>query len=145
MMLNSQHAIRYSRLSLNSKNRQNKKIHKLAFTQQVKKLQLTPRHYKIGIPFCWKTVVLYDHAKDTFVFYLYSGEHYFTFAFQKKSHRVFFDKNARVINLSSLYTSNYYALYLRTLNEILNLFAAPVFKKLKFRGKGYYIYKNKRI
>jgi len=35
-------------------------------------------------------------------------------------------------------------LFLSNVKQLLFLFNVPVFKKIKFRGKGYYIYKNHR-
>lgn len=43
-----------------------------------------------------------------------------------------------------MYTNNFFRLYFTELNQVFASFHRPFFKKVKFRGKGYYIYKNKR-
>ena len=37
-----------------------------------------------------------------------------------------------------------YQLYLNSLSELFSRFSKPFFLKIRFRGKGYYMYKNKR-
>ena len=56
----------------------------------------------------------------------------------------FYDKNTRTISFSNIYENNYAYLYLNNLRKLFNLSNNPCFLKIKFKGKGYYIYKNKR-
>lgn len=46
--------------------------------------------------------------------------------------------------IHSLYINNNYRVFLNSLDSVLTSFYKPFFKKIKFKGKGYYIYKNKR-
>ena len=55
-----------------------------------------------------------------------------------------FDINTNTLKLHSLYPTNYYRLFYNTLRKTLKTFYVPIFLKIKFKGKGYYIYKNKR-
>jgi ribosomal protein L6P/L9E len=52
--------------------------------------------------------------------------------------------NSGVIKLTSLSSNVYYKTYLEQLNYLVAAFFKPYFAKIKFRGKGYYIYKNTR-
>ena len=53
-------------------------------------------------------------------------------------------KSSNTLKLESLLANNYYTTYLNLYSSIISSFYKPMFKKLKFRGKGYYIYKNSR-
>ena len=46
--------------------------------------------------------------------------------------------------LHSLYINNNYRMFLSYLDLVFTAFYKPFFRKVKFKGKGYYIYKNKR-
>jgi len=48
------------------------------------------------------------------------------------------------LNLSFLFKNNFYGLFFNFFKNIFYSFTSVFFKKLKFKGKGYYIYKNKR-
>lgn len=52
--------------------------------------------------------------------------------------------NSRIIDLNSLTTNTYHKTYVSLLNQVVSSFFKPYFNKIKFRGKGYYIYKNTR-
>jgi ribosomal protein L6P/L9E len=62
----------------------------------------------------------------------------------KYSNNLFYDANTRILSFNNLYLTNYIAIYLFNFNKILSSFSVKHFIKLKFKGKGYYIYKNKR-
>ena len=55
-----------------------------------------------------------------------------------------FDPNTNIFKINSYYINNYYKLFWNFLTQVLKSFYSPSFVKLKFKGKGYYIYKNKR-
>lgn len=55
-----------------------------------------------------------------------------------------YDTNASAFVLHSLYINNNYRMFLSYLNLVFSAFYKPFFRKVKFKGKGYYIYKNKR-
>ena len=52
--------------------------------------------------------------------------------------------NSGVLKLTSLVSNVYYKTYIEHFNYIVASFFKPYFIKIKFRGKGYYIYKNIR-
>ena len=58
--------------------------------------------------------------------------------------KISFGFTSSIIRLDTLLSNSYYPTYVSTYNTILNTFYKPSFRKIKFRGKGYYIYKNAR-
>jgi len=57
---------------------------------------------------------------------------------------VSYDINTDVIKLHTLYVSSYFTLFIKVLKYLFRVVNVPVFIKLKFKGKGYYLYKNLR-
>ena len=57
-------------------------------------------------------------------------------------YKLFFDKNTSLVKLSLLYFNNYNKIYWHFLTLIFNSIYKPFFKKIKFKGKGYYIFKT---
>jgi ribosomal protein L6P/L9E len=55
-----------------------------------------------------------------------------------------FDPNTNLVKLHTLYTNASYRTFWNSLKKSIKAFYSPTFIKLRFKGKGYYIYKNKR-
>jgi len=96
----------------------------------------------IHVPFQWQFVLL----EKNFVkrIYFYSQIYYIWTVVPFYSDRLFFDTNTHTLKLINLYTNNYTKLYLNYFNRFIISFINTHFIKLKFKGKGYYIFKNKR-
>lgn len=56
----------------------------------------------------------------------------------------YLDINTSTLSFTSIYVNSLYRTYWQELLTLFESFAKPFFKKLKFKGKGYYIYKNRR-
>ena len=52
--------------------------------------------------------------------------------------------NSGILKLTSVVSNVYYKTYVEHFNYLVAAFFKPYFIKIKFRGKGYYIYKNIR-
>lgn len=76
--------------------------------------------------------------------YLYTMSYFFYFSLDDHFSSVFYDKHSRVFRFQFKYYNNFYRIYWFFLREIFYSFTQLFFKKLKFKGKGYYIYKNWR-
>ena len=76
--------------------------------------------------------------------YLYSSIYYVHISIPQNFMNIFYDSNTKIISFSNLYENNYKNLYINQLTYLLSLCNNPCFLKIKFKGKGYYIYKNKR-
>ena len=55
-----------------------------------------------------------------------------------------FGFTSSTLKLDTLLANSYYSTYISICNNLLGTFYKPLFRKIKFRGKGYYIYKNSR-
>ena len=100
----------------------------------------------IYIPSGWDFLILKPLTSilDNRILYLYSKFYFFKLNFVNSNLWWFFDKQSNTLRLSNLYTHNFYKLYLNLLANIFYSFSKLFFLKLKFKGKGYYIYKNSR-
>jgi len=104
----------------------------------------------ISLPSVWSFVILQRHKNYTTnyqyskLIYIYSTVYYFQIPVPTQNWSVHFDINTSTINLSSLYNSNYVSTYWTNLIYIFSALNRPFFLKIKFKGKGYYIFKNKR-
>lgn len=100
--------------------------------------------YLILIPINWLCFVLLNKSIGCYLIKLYSGSYYYQLSIPSKLTKLFYD-----IECNSIYFHNYnlasnLSLWLKELHFILYYFTSFLFYKIKFKGKGYYIYKNKR-
>ena len=56
----------------------------------------------------------------------------------------FYDKNINNLSFNFFFKNNFYSIFWNLFKIIFYSFSTIFFKKLKFKGKGYYIYKNIR-
>jgi len=98
------------------------------------------------IPSSWDFLILKPLKVNSFnnILYLYSKFYFFKITFINYNLKWYFDKQSNVLRLSNLYTPNFFKLYINLLLNIFYSFSKIFFLKLKFKGKGYYIYKNSR-
>ena len=97
----------------------------------------------LNLPSMWNFVALQNTSQSKRLF-IYSSIYYFMIPIPVRKWLVYFDKNTSTITISSLYFTNYTLTYWTSLVHLFYIFHRPFFIKLKFKGKGYYIYKNKR-
>ena len=76
--------------------------------------------------------------------YLYRGIYFLNFVLPPYIIYRMYDAQTSAFYLRHPHTSYLYEAYLRSLNELFLYFSRPAFLKVRFKGKGYYIYKNKR-
>ena len=76
--------------------------------------------------------------------YLYSNPYYFYLPLGKSFLFQQYDSQLRVLTLFYLFTNNFYKTYWSFFKNLFYSFNKIFFKKIKFKGKGYYVYKNKR-
>lgn len=90
-----------------------------------------------------KVLGLFDYKTTRFL-YLYSNIYFFYIPIPPTDCLINIDPNTSSVVVTTMYTSNYYRLYLFYLKNVFFIFHKPFFNRVKFKGKGYYIYKNKR-
>lgn len=106
-----------------------------------------PSHTSVfRVPAPWKLSILEN--KKTYpslsILYLYNSTYFYNFAIPSSLKTFTFDENLRVLNFVHIATPYCYFSVLRAVQLLLNTFQKPFFLKIKFRGKGYYVYKNYR-
>jgi ribosomal protein L6P/L9E len=107
-------------------------------------IQLNKQTFRLHKPFNWDLVVIKNKIKSQTTFYLSSNLYKIKLPLPTKILNFSFDKNTNIIKIHTLYINNNYRLYWHFLQQLVKAFYSPFFLKLKFKGKGYYIYKNKR-
>ena len=125
----------------NQKKKYNKQTKNLNWSINFRKHLNYYSHY-IHVPFQWSLIFITN--VDSKLIYLYSPIYYFIFKLPKSFQNLSFDKNLSMLIFQNIYENNFTKLYLNSLQKIISLLNNPYFCKIKFKGKGYYIYKNKR-
>ena len=105
---------------------------------------LTTTYYRFYVPSNWSYNVMYNYTIESWVIYCFSATYYFKFAFNSKLNEFRIDDNVRMLTLSTEYPKNSSKSGWNKIVDLFKVINIPVFRKLKFKGKGYYIYKNKR-
>ena len=76
--------------------------------------------------------------------YLYSNIYFFKLPLPSFKKYISFDPNCNLFRLNTIYTNIYARTFFKNASNSISALSLPVFKKIKFKGKGYYIYKNYR-
>ena len=76
--------------------------------------------------------------------YIYDHNYYYIIKLPLKYFNIQFDKKLKLLNIKFINFNNNLLLYFNKLKLIIFSFSLFFFKKLKFKGKGYYMFKNKR-
>jgi len=129
----------------NKSNRINMKERRLGYP--VQRYSVFPAtSFKFQIPAGWKFLLLNRTSltKTHEVVYAYNNTYFLNFSVSCNCAPIRYSPQTRTITFYSLNTPATYVYYLRTLSSILSRFYRPFFLKIKFKGKGYYIYKNFR-
>lgn len=125
--------------------RQNLQIRK---TSVFKKLNLsTPaKEFFFYIPNHWSCFLLGSKTRSTLnkILYLKSDRYFFKIPYITKLMKFNFDTRTHSISITLPFKTHYIYFYLKNLQQLLFLFSQVQFMRMKFRGKGYYIYKTLR-
>ena len=76
--------------------------------------------------------------------YLYKGLYFLNFTIPPHVCYRMYDKQTSAFYCVHPHTPYLYETYLRMLNELFASLHRPLFLKIRFKGKGYYVYKNSR-
>jgi len=99
----------------------------------------------IYLPSNWKVMHLQNMNYPTMlILNLTSIDHYSNIVIPTTFVKYTYDPHVRSLNLVFEYYNNYYNLYWFTFFLVFNSITSAFFNKIKFRGKGYYVYKNYR-
>jgi len=103
-------------------------------------------HKIIPFPVFWKCIILktLTSVQHKPVCLFLSTTYYLKFVLPTQSLRFCTDYFTPSITFTLNYRAESIKLFYQKFNQVMRLFYSPLFLKLKFKGKGYYVYKNKR-
>lgn len=116
---------------------------KYGFNKKIN-IQINKQSLRLHKPFSWELTMTKNLITHHQSINILSPTYLIKIPLASGFNKVSFDGNTNIIKVHSLYTNNHYRLFWGVLNQVLKSFYSPTFLKLKFKGKGYYIYKNKR-
>jgi len=98
------------------------------------------------IPNDWNFLVLKSKPTNnsTKLLYLFSPIYFFKISIFNSTLKWVYDRQTSCLQLMNVFLPNFYKLYWKQITNIFYSFSKLFFLKLKFKGKGYYIYKNTR-
>jgi hypothetical protein len=125
---------------LSHKNRLTKRYSRPYFLKK----QLNKQSFRIHKPFGWELLILESKNCAQKNVLLLSNTYVVKIPLNVGFENLSIDSNTNVIKLHLFYINNNYRLFYHVLTSVLRSFYVPTFLKIKFKGKGYYIYKGKR-
>jgi len=97
------------------------------------------------IPFNWNFIIIQKNFLPNYIyFYIYNLTYFFILPIVKTSLFLKYDYQTNNLNFKFLFNNNFYSLFIKFFKIIFYSFSKLFFTKIKFKGKGYYIYKNLR-
>jgi ribosomal protein L6P/L9E len=132
-------------VSLFDKNRRRRDKHKGIRNKLPYSIKLREAYSRssINLSNIW-TVALLDLSDTGIVLYLYGTTYFFKASINNNKTYVNYDINSRCLLVLTLFGNNFHKIYWTFFREAINSFNVPFFRKIKFKGKGYYIFKNLR-
>lgn len=101
----------------------------------------TPHDHVFYAPNNWQLSILKGNVR---YLYLLSGHYFFSFTVPNPLLQIKVHKQLSSLTLYSLIALPDTRLVVTLLNSLISVFSNLFFLKLKFKGKGYYLYKNSR-
>lgn len=95
-------------------------------------------------PSSWSLLILLCPSTNKKTVYINSSTYYFRLAIPNFQSDIRYTSGSSTLSIHTLYLHKAFRSYWASLNSVLLSFWKPSFTKLKFKGKGYYIYKNQR-
>jgi len=118
------------------------------FRTKFKKFNLTT--FFLHLPSIWDSIffIPYDYDKllnsKCPIIFLYSEIYFFVFPVNSLYNKIKFDQHSSCYFFKDFYRNSFFLTFWKNFQKIFYSFSRIFFRKLKFKGKGYYIYKNKR-
>ena len=134
-----------SRMAKNRANRLNLKDRKFG-SPLPRRNSHSRTSFSFRIPLNWRLVTLSKRtlSPSPSVYYLYDKAYYVNFLVFGQYIPTRYDNQTHSLNFKLPATAYNYKAYLKTLSSTLSRFSRPFFLKVRFKGKGYYMYKTKR-
>lgn len=102
--------------------------------------------FDLYIPSGWNLIILKPKTvtSSNLILYIYSEIYYFKLAIIQSFLFWNYNNYSHSLRISNRYVSSFYRTYFTKIRNIFYSFSKLFFLKLKFKGKGYYIYKTYR-
>lgn len=100
--------------------------------------------YKIYIPSLWNFIIISNKITKKIFLFFYSLNYYFHLPVSNIFTNLIYQKDSAVLSIFYFFSHNFLRIFFNFFKKFFYSFSMIFFKKLKFKGKGYYIYKNKR-
>lgn len=100
--------------------------------------------FSFHIPFSWDIILCFRGDLNCYIYNLFNGNYSFVLPVRDKMYKTIFDPNSRSVVIYSFYLKNNIPLFKYYYTHIFKIANVPSFIKIKFKGKGYYLFKNKR-
>lgn len=125
-----------------------KKTNKTKFLQSkiitFLKFSKTFKKASVFVPKRWSLVIFKSEKQQFYVFNLFSSVYYIKFSLPLTKTTLNYCPNTSIVTISSYLLPVTTTSWIKNVNNMFYLFSSFTFNKLKFKGKGYYIYKNLR-
>lgn len=133
----------YNTIIRKTKQKLNKTI--IKYSWDIKQsTQMNKQTFFIYKPSGWDALMLKNRTQGSKIIFFSSNNYFFQISIPLNIPKVLFDPNTSVFILHTAYTNNNYRLFIKHIDLVFSSFYKPYFRKIKFKGKGYYIYKNSR-
>ena len=111
-----------------------------------RRLSLPTQSSRFQVPLGWKFTLLRPSvdARNRFIIYFYNSSYFFNITTIGSLDNMYYDSETFTFVFYHKHSSYYYYAYLKLIAEVASRFNRRFFLKIKFKGKGYYIYKNAR-
>lgn len=98
----------------------------------------------IYLPSNWNFILFKKKNINLRYLYIYSSDYFFILPFLNNFLFLKYDTQLNCFLFNFFYKNNFYSIFWNYFKIIFYSFSKLFFRKLKFKGKGYYIYKNIR-
>lgn len=102
--------------------------------------------FAFRLPLDWKFITLQHKLSSLsrYTYYLYNQGYYVNISLFGRYTVTYYDPQTHTLNFQLFGNSYNYQAYLQMLTNLLSRFSRPFFLKIRFKGKGYYMYKSRR-
>ena len=107
-------------------------------------VQAKKQNFYLYNPPSWSSIILRNTLAHQRIIVFSNSVYFFSFTLPWGLEQVYYDLNTNLLVIHTSYNNPTYRSFWSTLELTFASFYKPFFKKIKFKGKGYYIYKNKR-
>ena len=95
-------------------------------------------------PTTWNIIILSNTNTNIKYLTIYSETYFIVIPFLFNNPILYFEQHTNQLFIKTQFINNFILLYFTLLNKFCKSLLKPLFSKLTFKGKGYYIYKNYR-